>query len=70
MARDAEQMHTHLRDVLNDGSIARSLAASGLETIRMRHTCGHRVNELLGIYDTVRPAPVQYEAPLTVEVQA
>ncbi len=70
MAQDAGQMHAHLRDVLNDGSLARSLSASGLETIRTRHTCGHRVDELLNIYDAVRPASVSDEVPLAAEVQA
>ena len=51
MARDSHEMERHLRDVLNDPQLAMSLAESGLETIRSRHTCAHRVTELLGIYD-------------------
>jgi len=31
---------------LNDADMARELAFHGLQTIRGRHTCFHRVNEL------------------------
>lgn len=48
-ARDATEMCRCLRDILLDPELASALAASGLETIRARHTCGHRVDELLGI---------------------
>src|SRR5579875_1389186 len=57
MAQNGQQMEQHLRDVLTDESLAQNLAQSGLETIRARHTCAHRVNELLAIYDAIRPAP-------------
>jgi spore maturation protein CgeB len=49
VARDGEEMAAHLRLVLSDGEAARSLAASGLARVRERHTCGHRVDELLAI---------------------
>jgi spore maturation protein CgeB len=49
VARDGEEMRRHLRAVLSEPALAGSLAASGLETIRARHTCAHRVDELLGI---------------------
>jgi spore maturation protein CgeB len=48
-AADGEQMIRHLRTVLADPELARSLATNGLATIRARHTCGHRVDQLLGI---------------------
>jgi spore maturation protein CgeB len=35
--------------VLHDPELSRSLREHGLETVRARHTCGHRVDELLGI---------------------
>lgn len=38
-----------LRRIMLDPDLARALAANGLETIAQRHTCGHRVDELLGI---------------------
>jgi spore maturation protein CgeB len=42
-------MVANLRSVLSDSERAASLAASGLETIRTRHTCAHRAQELLEI---------------------
>jgi spore maturation protein CgeB len=42
-------MTKHLRDILNDLDLAASLARSGYETIQARHTCAHRVDELLDI---------------------
>jgi spore maturation protein CgeB len=48
-ARDGAEMTSQLQAVLSDPDLARSLAASGLVTIRSRHTCAHRVDELLAI---------------------
>ena len=48
-ARDGEAMKSALRDVLRSKALASSLAASGLAKIRERHTCAHRVDQLLGI---------------------
>ncbi len=49
VARSGEEMKARLRDVLNDPTLAKELARSGLETISSRHTCRHRVDELLAI---------------------
>jgi spore maturation protein CgeB len=49
VAEDGAAMRGALRTVLNDRERAAALAASGLETIRARHTCAHRVDELIGI---------------------
>ncbi len=49
VARDGREMRSHLRDVLHDEALAGSLRASGLKTIAARHTCAHRVDELLSI---------------------
>lgn len=48
-ARSGTEMERLLRDVIDDRELARSLVASGLETIRNHHTCGHRVDQLLNI---------------------
>ena len=48
-ARDGDEMQDRLRDVLNDADLARSLAEAGIETIRARHTCAHRVDQLFSI---------------------
>src|SRR5918996_596450 len=49
VAADGAEMSAHLRAVLADPELRQALAQSGLETIRTRHTCGHRVDQLLGI---------------------
>ncbi|MES0136394.1 glycosyltransferase [Mesorhizobium sp. M0016] len=48
-AENGSQMRQQLRTVLSDEDFAASLVTSGLETIRSRHTCRHRVDELLGV---------------------
>ncbi|SFQ07735.1 Spore maturation protein CgeB [Mesorhizobium sp. NFR06] len=48
-ARDGSEMRGHLRDVLHDAALAKTLASSGLETIRARHSCRHRADELFVI---------------------
>lgn len=48
-ARDGEEMKAHMRTLLSDPEQAKALAHSGLETIRSRHTCGHRVEQLFSI---------------------
>ncbi|SCB58477.1 Spore maturation protein CgeB [Rhizobium aethiopicum] len=49
VAGDGEAMKKSLRDVLSDADLAANLAAAGLETIKARHTCRHRVDELFTI---------------------
>ena len=51
-------MLARLRDLQHDAALRAALAAHGLATIRARHTCSHRADELLGIVATLRqPAP-------------
>jgi spore maturation protein CgeB len=61
MANNGSEMQNYLEAVLCDPALAQSLSASGLETIRSRHTCAHRVNELLRIYETMQPSPIEKE---------
>lgn len=49
MARNEVEMTRHLRALRNDPELRSELARNGLETIRARHTCAHRVDELLAI---------------------
>ncbi|HVE45920.1 MAG TPA: glycosyltransferase [Acidimicrobiales bacterium] len=49
VAGDGHEMQRRLDDVVHDPELARSLRESGLATIAGRHTCGHRVDELMGI---------------------
>src|SRR5207249_7721556 len=53
MARTPEEMRTHLRSVVYDPELARRMAQHGLNTIRSRHTCAHRVDELLEIWKQI-----------------
>ncbi len=49
MVGDEAEMMQDLRHVLADADLRCSLRASGLETIRTRHTCAHRVDELMAV---------------------
>lgn len=53
VARDPEEMQWFLKRVLYDDSLAEDIAEHGRSTILERHTCGHRVDELLQIYEEV-----------------
>ncbi|PYE83684.1 CgeB family protein [Pseudoroseicyclus aestuarii] len=53
-ARDGAEMEQRLRDVLSDEGLRGSLIAHGRETILARHTCRHRVDELLAISAALR----------------
>jgi spore maturation protein CgeB len=55
-ANDGEEMREAMAAVLQDPGLAARLRASGLETIRSRHTCAHRVEELLEIDAELRGA--------------
>jgi spore maturation protein CgeB len=48
-ARDGAAMTAQLRALRADSGLRASLVRSGLETIRARHTCAHRADELLAI---------------------
>ncbi len=54
VANSGEEMKRHMRAVLADKQMARELSEHGLRTIQQRHTCAHRVDELLSIYEEVR----------------
>jgi spore maturation protein CgeB len=50
VARDGEEMRRAMSAILRDGAHARALREHGLRTIGARHTCGHRVDELLAVH--------------------
>ncbi len=62
LARDGGEMQRHLADVLRDHELATELARHGRETILARHTCGHRVDELLAIASELRLHPAEAAA--------
>jgi spore maturation protein CgeB len=54
VAHTPGEMRNHLRALRADSDLRRSIAEHGLATIQSRHTCAHRVDELLAIVDEVR----------------
>jgi spore maturation protein CgeB len=54
MVDDGESMTRALTQLKRDPELRQSLVASGLETIRKRHTCAHRAGELMDIYASLR----------------
>ena len=57
VARSPEEMVQALDTIISDPDLGRELAHSGLETIRARHTCRHRVDELAEIVGAIRDTP-------------
>jgi spore maturation protein CgeB len=55
-AGDGEEMRKAMQTILSDDAQAAELRARGLETILARHTCGHRVDELLAVHDELTAA--------------
>ncbi|HEY0053546.1 MAG TPA: glycosyltransferase, partial [Caulobacteraceae bacterium] len=62
VAEDGAAMFRQMCRLRDDADLRAALVASGLETIRARHTCAHRVDELLAIVarlNTGAAAPAQ-----------
>jgi spore maturation protein CgeB len=53
VAQSGTEMTRHLLALKADPQLREALAAKGLSTIRARHSCAHRVDELLGILATL-----------------
>jgi spore maturation protein CgeB len=49
VARDETHMEHHMKAILNDPDLRSALVENGLKTIRSRHSCAHRTDELLAI---------------------
>lgn len=62
-ARDSAEMTRHLRALAADPDLRRTLVQSGLETIRARHSCAHRAEELLDIVAQLRPLSEKVSSP-------
>ncbi len=62
VARDGAEMRAAMHAVLTQPTLAKDLIAHGLETIRTRHTCAHRVDELLHILSGLDEADRQSSA--------
>ena len=57
VARDTAEMTRHLRASSADPGLRTAWWQAGLATIRARHTCAHRVDELLVIVGALRIPP-------------
>jgi spore maturation protein CgeB len=70
VARDGAQMKRLLRQVMSQESRRRRLASHGLAAIRTRHTCAHRVDELLAIVAQVQADRLPLQRPARVRFAA
>lgn len=61
MVNTGDEMAAALQRILQDPDYAADLRTRGLETITQRHTCAHRVDELLHIVHAVKQAPTFQE---------
>ena len=55
IAKTGREMRQLMTDLLSDRDAAHSMATRGRQTILGRHTCEHRVDELLGIIEELKP---------------
>jgi spore maturation protein CgeB len=62
-ANSGPEMRRLLNEVLTDRRLADSLRENGLQTIARRHTCSHRVDELLRIYCEGISEPAEHIEP-------
>ena len=53
VARDGDEMRELVRELVADEGLRRELATRGRETVLGRHTCAHRVDELLAILTAI-----------------
>ena len=53
VVKDGREMKDTLGALLRDSSARRQLAEQGMKTIRERHTCAHRAQQLISIYEEI-----------------
>jgi spore maturation protein CgeB len=63
VATNPRQMRAHLAAVAADSALRQALIERGLAIIHKRHTCAHRVDELLAIVQQVRGTTSQEVVP-------
>ncbi len=57
MARSGAEMETKLAALRDDAELRASVVQHGLATIAARHTCAHRVDELMAVLQTLQASP-------------
>jgi len=53
IARNGDEMRSEIQRLLQDDRARKQIAESGLETIRRRHTCAHRAQQLTAICEEI-----------------
>ena len=66
-ARDGAEMKRHLRELLDDPEAARVQAMHGHRTLLSKHTCAHRVDELLNIVAELKNEPKRTDSVMPME---
>jgi spore maturation protein CgeB len=69
VARDSAEMTQHLRALLHDRELSDALCAHGLATIRRRHTCAHRVDELFAVCRELKGNSLDLAAPVAARAR-
>jgi spore maturation protein CgeB len=67
IAKDGNEMKKTLKEVLTDNHLVKEITTHGLNTIKQKHTCLHRVQELLSIVDKFRATKSMKQIDLTQE---
>lgn len=66
MARNSEEMKSHLLRILHDNDFATHLYEHALKTISDKHTCDHRAEELEIIAATIQPEKIKNKDLLAI----
>jgi spore maturation protein CgeB len=56
-AANTDQMSAAMSDIMSDAALAREIARTGRDAVLTRHTCAHRVAELMGVLQRLRSQP-------------
>jgi len=59
IAKSGKEMRQQIAGLLSDRDAAHAMAERGRQTILERHTCGHRVDQLLSIMAELKPELVR-----------
>ena len=62
MVRNGAEMTRALTDIRDDPELRERLVSNGLETIAARHSCAHRVDELLSMVERIRAPELESAA--------
>jgi len=70
LAHDGREMEAAMRTLRNDRAMAAELAAQGRATVLARHTCAHRVDELMAILARLRAGSQESAGVLAAPARA